>query len=104
MSDLETVEPPHYRLNAYISKTYDIRKVQINGFIANAHLCRDQIHLNALGYSMFLDKGLGPLLDAHYNVLRKPKNERNPPILSKSAKRRRRNAQKKAQDTAQKPV
>ena len=84
-----------YRLNAYISKTYNTHKVQINGFISGAHLCRDQIHLNAHGYSMFVDKGLGPLLDAHYNILRKPRCERNAPVLSKSAKRRRRNAQKK---------
>ncbi len=72
-----------YRLHAYISKMYLFKVIQINGFVHPRHLCRDDIQFNLDGYSLFIDKGLGPLLDSHYNILHKPKCERNPSHLSK---------------------
>ena len=38
----------------------------MNGRILDEHLESDEIHLNASGYSLFVSKGLGPLLDNHF--------------------------------------
>ncbi len=77
-----------YRINGYMSKSHQITMNQINGFLDGMHFCRDDIHLNALGYRVFVEKGLGPMLDSYYNQHRLPKSVRNPPKTSKSAKRR----------------
>ena len=84
-----------YRINGYMSKTHCITMNQINGFLDVKHICRDDIHLNALGYRVFVDKGLGPMLDSYYNERRLPKDMRKPVKISKSAKRRQRKSLKK---------
>ncbi len=71
--------------------------IQMNGFITPSHLCLDGIQFTAAGYSLFVDKGLGPMLDSYYDKLRLPKSVRNAKAnMSKSAKRRKRAAEKKA--------
>ena len=85
-----------YRLNAYLSVKHSVKLSQMNGFVAPYHMCSDNIHFNSEGYSLFISKGIGPLLDEYHEMNRKPRNERRPPVLSKSAKRHRRNAAKKA--------
>ena len=44
------------------------------------HYLRDRVHFNHAGYVLLLDKGIGPLFDAHYENVRVPKAE---PILSR---------------------
>ena len=56
-----------YRMNGYLSKSPSVTLNQINGFLERKHMCRDDIHMNALGYSVFIEKGLGQLLESHYN-------------------------------------
>ncbi len=83
------------RINGYMSKTHHVTMNQINGFLEPKHICKDDIHMNAMGYRVFVEKGLGPMLDSYYNLHRLPKSLRNPPKMSKSAKRRQRKSLKK---------
>ena len=84
-----------HRQIMHLNQLHTVTINQMNFFLESSHMCRDKVHLNSSGYSVFLDKGLGPLLDSHYDALRKPKCERNRIPVSKSATRRRKNAKKK---------
>ena len=86
---LAVVKRPHWfpeieiisaRLNGYLNKQHGVRICQMNGRIESCHLEADNIHFNAFGYSHFISKGLGPLLDDYYMSLEPP------PKRKKSAK------------------
>ncbi len=61
----------------------------INRFLSTEHMCDDRIHLNAKGYRVFMDQGVGILLGNYYKNHRKPKCDRNP-VASKSRSSRKR--------------
>ncbi len=63
------------RLNGYMSKTHRVRMCQMNDRIPDDHFETDEIHLNAQGYSVFVSKGMGPMLDNNYMSLEPPKKK-----------------------------
>ena len=72
----------------------------MNGFLEPKHFDSDSIHLNELGYKLFIEKGLGPLIDSHLATCRINRKRPKPPVSEMCRSSRRRHNKKVAREIA----
>ena len=57
-------------VNNYLSTVQGVTICNMNKFVKPTQFCSDKTHFNHEGYHLFMDRGLGPLLDQHYKQVR----------------------------------
>ncbi len=76
------------KLLYYIEREHGVKVCQMNQFIQSRHIDDDdKVHVTPEGYKLFISKGLGPLVDHHWQI-NKPEVE-YPTILHKMTKAQR---------------
>ena len=53
-------------LTFYVKECWKIKVMQISGKIKPYHMKKDRVHLNTLGYQVFMDRAVGNVLMSYY--------------------------------------
>ena len=61
------------KLNKYLQEEHQVTICNLNQYKCSRLLKPDLVHLNDFGHRLFMDRGLGPVLEPYYKVHRIPK-------------------------------
>ena len=64
------------KLNKYLEIKHEFNVVRINCYLTKAHFVKDQMHLNGLGYRVFMDRCIGHMIGPYYKAVCKSKRGR----------------------------
>ena len=59
-------------INKYLRIKHKVSVVQVHKFVKRCHLEKDGIHFNKEGYKVLMSKGVGPVFDSYYAMVKKP--------------------------------
>ena len=86
-------------LDKYVEFVQKVRVCDINQFLLSEHFCEDRVHLNAKGYRVFMDRGVGIVLGVYFKECRRPKSERRDvAVRSRSGRKRLYRSQRKQRE------
>lgn len=61
------------KINLYLQNEHHVKICHLNPYVQRHMLKPDNVHFNEHGYRLFMDRGLGPVLEPHYKLHRIPK-------------------------------
>ena len=64
------------KLNAYLDNEHQAVICQMTQFVVPQMMKADKVHFIELGHRLFMDRGLGPVLEPYYKLHRIPKHHR----------------------------